>query len=333
MIRTEIVRKKLENKLLKLPGVVGVSHKNPEIIIYVESEEHARAVPKILAGVPVRTVVVGKVVALGQQVLAVNRRSKVRPVIGGISLGDPSVTAGTLSCITANNKIVSNAHVIAMNWKEGKWNEPGTPILQPGPLDGGTTEDRIGQLEKYVPIEFNNEEAENYADAACGILDDPRLGKPLVVLGKDDTSEFKVGGTAEVKEGDIVVKSGRTTGWTENEVIDTHATIRVSGYPQGWAVFRDVIIVRQPFCAGGDSGSLVFTKDGRVVGLVFAGSPIIGIVCKVKYFADELGLDFGTPPPPVPDYAVMGGIALSILAISAIATYTHEKGLWRYPWE
>jgi len=37
-------------------------------------------------------------------------------------------------------------------------------------------------------------------------------------------------------------------------------------------------------------------------------------------------------PTPVP-YVTMGGIALGLLALSAIATYTHEKGWWKFPWE
>jgi len=319
MIEAGVVREKLESKLLELEGVAGVSHRNPEIVIYVESEEHARAVPTILAGVPVRTVVVGRIQALGQ---AVDRRGKVRPVVGGVSVGDPTVTAGTLACITANNKIVSNAHVIAINYDKGEWNEPGTPILQPAPYDGGKEEDRIGSFEKYVPIKFNDTEARNFADAACGVIDDPEMGKPLTVLGKNGT-EFKVGGTAEVEVGDVIAKSGRTTGWTENEVIDVNATVKVHGYPWGWAVFRDQILVKQPFCQGGDSGSLAF-KDGRVVGLVFGGSTVVGVVCKVKHFADYLG----------PDYMTMGlGIAGVVIVLSIIATWTHEQGWWKFPWE
>jgi len=329
MIEVEAVREKLENNLLKLEGVSGVSHRNPEIILYVESEEHARAVPSVLAGIPVRKVVVGRIVAFRQE-LMVDRKSRVRPVLGGISLGDPSVTAGTLSCITANNKIVSNAHVIAINHTQRKWNDPCTPILQPGPYDGGKAEDRIGCLEKYVPIKFNDAEAENYADAACGSIDDPRLGKPLTVLGKDNT-EYGIGGTAEVRVGDIVRKSGRTTGWTENEVMDTNATVKVYGYPMGWAVFRDQILVRQYFGAGGDSGSLVFDEGGRVVGLLFAGSPQVIVVCKVKHFTDYLGLDFGRAIPP--DYLTMGGIAMAVIAISAFAAWAHEQGWYRLPWE
>jgi len=39
------------------------------------------------------------------------------------------------------------------------------------------------------------------------------------------------------------------------------------------------------------------------------------------------------PTPPTPAYAVMGGIALGTMALSAIATYAHERGWWKLPWE
>jgi len=35
---------------------------------------------------------------------------------------------------------------------------------------------------------------------------------------------------------------------------------------------------------------------------------------------------------PLP-YVAMGGIAMGLLALSAIATYAHEKGWWKLPWE
>jgi len=278
------------NKLLELNGVVGISYRNPKrrIVIYVESRDYARAMPTVLADLPVEVVPIGKVSIF-------NRTGEVRPVVGGVSCGCPTVTAGTLSCIDNNGKIISNSHIIAIDWKTGSWNKPGTPILQPGPYDGGTILDKVGVYEKHIPITFNDVNAKNYADAACGSLEVE--GKKLEVLGSN--ADISVGGTAEVSDGEVIYKSGRTTGFTLNTVMDTHATIKVHGYPQGWAVFRDVILVRQPFCAPGDSGSLAFDRRGRVVGLVFAGSRVVGLVCKVKHLK-QLGLDFGSPPPVPP---------------------------------
>ena len=302
----------LANKLLKLKGVVGVSHENskPKLVVYVESEKYAQAMPTVFAGYPVKVVVIGRVVAYSI------RTEKVRPVVGGISIGDPSVTAGTLGCVDAKGNLLTNAHVIAINWKAGGWNKPGTPVLQPGPYDGGTLKDKIGVYEKHIPIKFNDVHAENYADAACGKLEVD--GKELTVLGKDGRT-IRVGGTAEVKKGQVIYKSGRTTGFTANRVIDTHATIKVMGYPQGWAVFRDLILVSQPFDAPGDSGSLAFDDKGRVVGLVFAGSKIVGVVCKAKYLS-KLGIDFGSPPPTPPKLPKLPALPSWSLGAAGVVT-------------
>lgn len=317
--------KNLANELLKLNGVVGYSDPRDSLVIYVESEKYAQAVPTVFAGYPVKVVVIGKVVAYGI------RTEKVRPVVGGISIGDPSVTAGTLGCIDAKGNLLTNAHVIAINWKTGGWNKPGTPVLQPGPYDGGTLKDKIGVYEKHIPIRFNDVHAENYADAACGKLEAD--GRKLTVLGKN--GEILVGGTAEVKKGQVIYKSGRTTGLTANTVMDTHATIKVYGYPQGWAVFRDLILVKQPFDAPGDSGSLAFDDRGRVVGLVFAGSKVVGVVCKVEYLS-QLGVDFGSPPPAppklpkvpalpsLPSWSVGAAGVVTMFALPAIVIGTEE---------
>ena len=39
------------------------------------------------------------------------------------------------------------------------------------------------------------------------------------------------------------------------------------------------------------------------------------------------------PPPPILDYMMLGSIAIGTIALSAVVAYTHEKGLWKLPWE
>jgi len=39
------------------------------------------------------------------------------------------------------------------------------------------------------------------------------------------------------------------------------------------------------------------------------------------------------PLPSIPPHVAVGSIALGTMALSAIAAYTHEKGLWKLPWE
>jgi hypothetical protein len=164
----------------------------------------------------------------------------------------------------------------------------GTAVLQPGTYDGGTIEDKVGELYKYIKITFGPK-GKNYADAAIAkiTITDYLVGE---VLGSDDQSTYTVSGTAEVVIGDTVRKSGRTTGVTTNTVFDTSATVKVWYSTSKWAVFYDQILVNQPFLESGDSGSPV-DKGGAFVGLAFAGSSSTAVVCKAKYIINGLGIN------------------------------------------
>ncbi len=93
---------------------------------------------------------------------AVNPQTRIRPIIGGLSIGlNPGVTAGTLGIIVrrpgdANAFILSNWHVMAGN---------NTPIAdrtvltvtQPGNFDGGRVpDDVVALLADFVPITSGN---------------------------------------------------------------------------------------------------------------------------------------------------------------------------------
>lgn len=292
------VREKHEAELFAIEGVSGVSvdEVKDEIIVYIERPEISNKVPKVLEGFPVRYKVIGKVEALQTttatltpvttyQATAYSRTARQRPVFGGISVGNEKITAGTIGLITLNNYVLSNAHVLALD-SQSKFLKIGSAILQPGPYDGGTSSDKIGALYKYMPIKFNNFFANNYADAAISTLTEN--GVQGSILNGTNNGFYTITGTTEVSIGDAVRKSGRTTGVTMNTVIDTQASVRVF-YGAKWAVFRDQIIVTQPFSQGGDSGSAV-DKDGKFVGLVFAGSSTTTIVNKARYIIDGLGI-------------------------------------------
>jgi hypothetical protein len=293
----EKVREVVESKLIAISGVSGISHDEKSIIIYVETEEYIKAMPSMLSGVPVRYEVIGKIWALEALTVAQEttvgttgvRTDRIRPVLGGISLGNPYITAGTLSIIDNNHKILSNAHVIAMDGN-ANFCSLGTSILQPGPYDRGKyPRDRIGRLEDYVYIKFMNENANNFADAAIGALDSPDLGLVRQVLG--DGGNYAISGCTEVETGDSIRKSGRTTGVTIGYVYDTQAMVQVFYTENKWALFKDQILVMDPnFVRPGDSGSLV-DKDGAFAGLVFAGSELITVICKANYIIAELGID------------------------------------------
>jgi hypothetical protein len=298
------VRKRAEEMLLPLEGVVGVSHREdpPKIIVYLEHEKYKDRIPDKIDGFKVEVIVVGKIKALSLLQLeytynqSVSRTAKVRPIVGGISLGVPEEVyggkmAGTLGLVVQGpggyHYILSNAHVIAMNSK-AQFLPLGTAVIQPGSYDGGSVSDKVGELYKYINIVFGPK-GKNYADAAIAKI---TINDYLVseVLGSDNQNTYTISDMAEVSVGDTVRKSGRTTGVTTNTVIDTNATVKVWYTQSKWAIFYDQILVSQPFVDSGDSGSPV-DKDGAFVGLVFAGSSNVAVVCKAKYIINGLGIN------------------------------------------
>jgi len=292
-------RKSLEQELLPLAGAgfVGIaqSEAEGEVIVFVEDEQTKQRVPRSFNGYAVRTEVTGKIQALSTQAaepLAYEERwNEVSPLVGGISLSAFPTNpyyAGTLGMVTYDDKILSNAHVIAMNPKTNKFLDTGTDIIQPGSYDGGGSDDHVGTLEAYIPIDFDPG-AENYADVAIGSIDggvDASYGEQF-----DEGGNYWLEGWAEVSQGDIVRKSGRTTGVTTGEVIHTNVSV-VVWYGDQSAYFVDQIVVAQEnwsFASPGDSGSAV-DKDGEFVGLLFAGTEDCAVICKAEYITEELGI-------------------------------------------
>ena len=293
------VREKHEAELFTIEGVSGVSHDENEIIVYIEKPEINKKVPKVLDGISVRFEVIGRIDAL--QAIAMQkpvipeqttyiRTEPQRPVFGGISVGNPYITAGTLGIITDDNYALSNAHVLAL---DGNCNfiEEGTPIWQPGDYDGGTTDNKIGELIRYIDITFNSINADNYADAAISNLTVD--GNPGSILDATNTGFYTIEGNTSVNKNDIVRKSGRTTGVTTGTVRDTDASVKVYYDDDIWAIFSDQIVVKgikkYRFSQPGDSGSAV-DKNEEFVGLVFAGGGRYTIVCKAEHITGPLGI-------------------------------------------
>jgi hypothetical protein len=298
-------RKTLEKELLPLAGAgfVGITHSEAdgEITVFVENEQAKQRVPRSFEGYAVRTEITGKIQAFSTQVaepltgVSADRLGEVRPLVGGTSLS-AYVTqrarmylyAGTLGMVTYDNKILSAAHVIAMNPDTYEFLTTGTPILQPGTLDGGRLSERVGALQAYMPINFTYG-AKNYADAAIGSIDGSVSASPGEQFSEG--GNYGIEGWIDVSIGDTVQKSGRTTGVTTSQVTDNDASFVVS-YGNQSAYFVDQIVITQvnsSFAQAGDSGSVV-SKDGKFVGLLFAGSANCAVICKAKYIIDGLGI-------------------------------------------
>ena len=321
-------REVLEQQLMSVPGFAGIAHLEEagEIVVFLENEQAKGIVSDRFEGFPVRREVTGIFQALPVQVaepiapsqanqVSPDRKGIVRPLIGGISVSAyvPGESwAGTLGMVTYDNKILSNAHVIALNLAND-FLPAGTPVIQPGRLDGGTLPDRIGALESYIPIVFHSNPntpwpTYNYADAAIATLDSEVEG--LSGWQFDEDGGYQVSGMTTVSDGDTVRKSGRTSGVTGNTVYVASASVWVEYGSQKWAYFVDQIAVDQPFSGSGDSGSVV-DKGGEFVGLVFAGSVDYSIVCKANYIIDGLGISIAPPGYTftAPDPIGLGGMA------------------------
>jgi len=294
-------RSALERELTPLAGTgfVGIAHSETdgEITVFVEDEQAKQRVPRSFNGYTVRTEVTGKIQLLSTQVaeplvgVSPERRGEVSPLVGGVSLSAwlPGVYySGTLGMVTYNDKILSNAHVIAMDPETDDFLDLGTTIIQPGSGDGGRSGAKVGELEAYIPIDFDPE-AENYADAAIGSIDsgiDALYGEQF-----GEGGNYWIEGWTEVSVGDTVRKSGRTTGVTTAAVNNTNVSVYVEyGDQKVW--FFDQIQVTQDnwsFAGAGDSGSAV-DKDGEFVGLVFAGVEDKVFINKAEYIIDGLGI-------------------------------------------
>ena len=97
----------------------------------------------------------------------------------------------------------------------------------------------------------------------------------------------------------LVQKSGRTTCHTVDGLITgIDATIGPISYGPGkFAYFKDQIVIsKEGFSAGGDSGSLVLDMNGYAVGKLFAGSEAekITIANHIQSYLDLLDADLVT---------------------------------------
>ncbi|MFD5633610.1 hypothetical protein ACFWJM_05620 [Streptomyces sp. NPDC127077] len=217
-------------------------------------------------------------------------QSRRRPLRVGCSVGHGLVGAGTLGCFLQFPKqkgaigVLSNNHVLAAT----NLGSIGDPIYQPGLLDSGRDEDRIGTLSHMVPLKEHNL---NQLDVAAAVLD-----PEIEVLG----NRLPDGDIKKVRnpsfEDKFLAKIGRTTGRTQGELSVTELDGLQVDYPIGSNEFRsfrfsnviEIIGTKHSFSAVGDSGSMVYSPRTRIgYAMIFAGS--------------ETGVSYAIPLPAALD--------------------------------
>lgn len=314
MKRVRRVKRLYGKKLMSLDNVVGLGSgykiiqeettKIPAVIVLVKKKLPEREllrsdiVPRTLDKVSTDVIEVGEV-----RLLTV-RTAKFRPAFPGVSIGHYKVTAGTLGALVrdANTKeplILSNNHVLAnaTDGYDGK-SKIGDAILQPGAHDGGTSEDVIAHLERFIPIQKNTSKSrctiarkiEDIVNFGLSIVKpdyrmtfikkrkshnfiDAAVAKPVKAEYIDENiiDLGRLNGTTPAEIGMTLKKSGRTSQVTTGKVKAVEVALKVILGPGEEATFYDQILT-DPMAQPGDSGSIVVDDKLRAVGLLFAGS-------------------------------------------------------------
>jgi hypothetical protein len=250
-------------------------------------------------------------------------RLRYRPIPGGCSVGVPGGSTGTMGLWvydvqTGARLMLSNAHVF-----EGG---SGTPVIQPGRHDGGVyPDDVVGHVVRFTKVRpppfLNTVDAAAAAPVDQGLVTDEILGLEVVYE------------PAEPYEGMEVVKSGSPTGVSAGRVVDTNVSVKVFGYPFGYAVFTNQILVMPAIGQPGDSGSVVVERGtGRVVGLLFSGSERATAVNRIDLVLRVLGMSMRPGPAPpvqqrVVDWrAILAGLAPVVAVGSVIGVSELGKG-------
>lgn len=212
-----------------------------------------------------------------------DRTRRWRPAPAGVSVGHPEITAGTLGSpvvLDAEDRpvVLTNAHVAA---PIGTASE-GDPVYQPGPTDGGTEGDAIGELREYSEIARTEP---NTTDSALVAVDPDAIAEDILGIGP-------LVGIEESPDMDATyTKSGRTTGVTTGGQRGRDARVRVRGYYDEPVVFEGVAVF-SPMSASGDSGSVIGIQadDGfRATHLLFAGSDRVTLAVPMAAVVDEHG--------------------------------------------
>ncbi len=306
----------------------GQETEEPSLVVSVTQKQPSSAlssrdrIPSVVEDMPTDVVQTGIIVASG-----IMRNDRMRPARPGLSIGHHQTTAGTLGFLAQREGevfIVSCNHILAL-LNQGK---PGDAILQPGPSDGGTLQDKIAELAEFVPVQPREEGAGSGGGSApapaepegCARLLTRLLemtgggggpattptGAPVanyvdVALARPISpnavipSIIDVGVPTGVREAELgmrVAKSARTTRLTMGNILQVDVTVEVI-YGNQRARFVDQVMVT-PFSRPGDSGAAVLDMERRVVGMLFSGSDYIAVFTPIQHILGALHVELVT---------------------------------------
>jgi hypothetical protein len=218
-----------------------------------------------------------------------NRR-RVRPIEPGLSISGPNGTAGTLGCFVRDKQ--GKVYLLTLDHAlQADGVSIGEPVIQPGRIDGGDVKhDEVAVVTRLVPLPCDP------PNACAAVLAELQVGwKPeLSLAGKVVPGDAKVG--------DEVLLLGRTSPLSRGRVTGMGVTLRIRFGSKGLreAVCHNLIAIQGvdgAFSRAGDSGGPVLTRDGRLIGLLHAGSQETGYAVPIKPILADFGVELVTTRP------------------------------------
>lgn len=222
------------------------------------------------------------------------RKGVANPIVPGISVGHPAITAGTVGCVVYD--AASGAPHILSNWHvlEGATGKTGDSIVQPGRHDDS-------RVDRNVVGKLVRSHLGVAGDCAIASIDERRLAPEILGL---NVAVKRIG---EPELGDRVVKSGRTTDVTYGLVQRIHVTVRMDYDGVGSKQIGCFEIGPDPahrapdgeISMGGDSGAAWLSVKGNqttdmMLGLHFAGEvgnqPEFALACYAASVFEKLGV-------------------------------------------
>lgn len=293
-------------RLMAQPDVIGTAtgldnNGQPAVLLLVTSQKAASEAPITLDGVPVQVVLTDRIVAM-----AGNTAKQTPPIQLGTSggwrydLANGFCCGGTLGSLVSKGGaqyIMSNYHVFEsdiVSGGNGIVAQNGDPIIQPGLIDVNCTAanaQNVGTLALQHSLPGSNVDV-SLAQVVSGMVSSTGS-----ILGIGTLSATTVAASV----GQLVKKSGRTTGLTRSKVSGLNANVSVAydnecaGSAAFTKSYTGQILVSNKgsrFLAGGDSGSLMVedvTTNPRAVGLLFAGSSSIAVANPIGQVLSFLG--------------------------------------------
>lgn len=184
----------------------------------------------------------------------------------------------------------------------------GEPCFQPAIADGGSFDDRIGTLEKFVGLPFGPTRSDG-----C-----------LVALSSEFESSLPTGtvvaGVANPSIGEAVVKAGRTTGIAGGVVTGIHADMKLYDPDTGLeGVIEDAFTIKADVLPG-DSGGPVINTRGELLGILAAQAGSSAICVPAGHLVEDLGIKLEEKP------RVFLPVAVAAAGVSIVALGKAMRG-------